>query len=161
MFVFALMALIAIGGLVFTVGVFAAYSQGLPPASDLENLQFVAESVVYDRTGTVELARFNALKERAVANGVPGLEEILGDLGLSSIRILTNNPKKIVGLEGYGLSVSEQVPIEAPPNAHNERYLQAKREHTAAVEHGTSSGQSPGAGVATVRPPPRARTLVP
>jgi 3,4-dihydroxy 2-butanone 4-phosphate synthase / GTP cyclohydrolase II len=54
--------------------------------------------------------------------------QILGDLGLSSIRILTNNPKKIVGLEGYGLSVTEQVPIEAPPNAHNERYLQAKRE---------------------------------
>ena len=54
--------------------------------------------------------------------------QILGDLGLSSIRILTNNPKKIVGLEGYGLSVSEQVPIEAAPNAHNEDYLRAKRD---------------------------------
>jgi len=54
--------------------------------------------------------------------------QILGDLGLSSIRILTNNPKKIVGLEGYGLSVTEQVPIEAVPNPHNEDYLRAKRE---------------------------------
>jgi 3,4-dihydroxy 2-butanone 4-phosphate synthase/GTP cyclohydrolase II len=54
--------------------------------------------------------------------------QILGDLGLTSIRILTNNPKKIVGLEGYGLSVSEQVPIEAVPNPHNEAYLRTKRE---------------------------------
>src|SRR3954453_17831484 len=54
--------------------------------------------------------------------------QILGDLGLTSIRILTNNPKKIVGLEGYGLSVTEQVPIESSPNAHNEAYLRTKRE---------------------------------
>ena len=54
--------------------------------------------------------------------------QILGDLGLSSIRILTNNPKKIVGLEGYGLSVTEQVPIESDPNTHNEDYLRAKRD---------------------------------
>src|SRR4051794_4500012 len=54
--------------------------------------------------------------------------QILGDLGLSSIRILTNNPKKIVGLEGYGLSVSSQVPIETVPNPHNEEYLRAKRD---------------------------------
>src|SRR3954449_4800206 len=54
--------------------------------------------------------------------------QILGDLGLTSIRILTNNPKKIVGLEGYGLSVTEQVPIESVPNAHNETYLRTKRE---------------------------------
>jgi 3,4-dihydroxy 2-butanone 4-phosphate synthase/GTP cyclohydrolase II len=54
--------------------------------------------------------------------------QILVDLGLSSIRLLTNNPKKIVGLEGYGLSVSEQVPIEFTPNSHNEAYLRAKRD---------------------------------
>jgi 3,4-dihydroxy 2-butanone 4-phosphate synthase/GTP cyclohydrolase II len=54
--------------------------------------------------------------------------QILSDLGLTSIRILTNNPKKIVGLEGYGLSVSEQVPIEGVPNAHNEAYLRVKRD---------------------------------
>jgi 3,4-dihydroxy 2-butanone 4-phosphate synthase/GTP cyclohydrolase II len=54
--------------------------------------------------------------------------QILADLGLTSIRILTNNPKKIRGLEGYGLSVTAQVPIEHAPNQHNERYLRAKRD---------------------------------
>ncbi len=54
--------------------------------------------------------------------------QILGDLGLTSIRILTNNPKKIKGLEGYGLSVSDQVPIQSVPNPHNEQYLRTKRE---------------------------------
>src|SRR5947199_2431645 len=53
--------------------------------------------------------------------------QILGDLGLSTIRILTNNPKKISGLEGYGLTVVEQVPIETPPNSENLRYLATKR----------------------------------
>jgi 3,4-dihydroxy 2-butanone 4-phosphate synthase / GTP cyclohydrolase II len=61
--------------------------------------------------------------------------QILGDLGLTSIRILTNNPKKIVGLEGYGLSVTEQVPIEAVPNAHNEEYLRAKRDKLGHILH--------------------------
>jgi 3,4-dihydroxy 2-butanone 4-phosphate synthase / GTP cyclohydrolase II len=61
--------------------------------------------------------------------------QILGDLGLTSIRILTNNPKKIVGLEGYGLSVSEQVPIEAVPNSHNEDYLRAKRDKMGHILH--------------------------
>jgi 3,4-dihydroxy 2-butanone 4-phosphate synthase/GTP cyclohydrolase II len=53
--------------------------------------------------------------------------QILVDLGLSSIRILTNNPKKIHALEGYGLSVTDQIPIEEPPNAENVAYLRAKR----------------------------------
>jgi len=53
--------------------------------------------------------------------------QILSDLGLSSIRILTNNPKKIRGLEGYGLSVSAQIPIVHAPNPHNQAYLEAKR----------------------------------
>jgi 3,4-dihydroxy 2-butanone 4-phosphate synthase / GTP cyclohydrolase II len=61
--------------------------------------------------------------------------QILVDLGLSSIRILTNNPKKIHGLEGYGLSVAEQVPIEAIPNAHNEDYLRAKRDKLGHILH--------------------------
>jgi 3,4-dihydroxy 2-butanone 4-phosphate synthase / GTP cyclohydrolase II len=52
--------------------------------------------------------------------------QILVDLGLSSIRILTNNPKKIRGLEGYGLRVSDQIPIEHVPNPHNEAYLRTK-----------------------------------
>jgi 3,4-dihydroxy 2-butanone 4-phosphate synthase / GTP cyclohydrolase II len=54
--------------------------------------------------------------------------QILVDLGLSSIRILTNNPKKISGLAGYGLSVADQIPIQHAPNPHNEAYLRAKRE---------------------------------
>jgi 3,4-dihydroxy 2-butanone 4-phosphate synthase/GTP cyclohydrolase II len=54
--------------------------------------------------------------------------QILADLGLSSIRILTNNPRKIAGIEGFGLTVVEQVPIEVPPNAENVRYLSTKRE---------------------------------
>jgi 3,4-dihydroxy 2-butanone 4-phosphate synthase/GTP cyclohydrolase II len=54
--------------------------------------------------------------------------QILGDLGLSSIRILTNNPKKISGLAGYGLRVSDQIPIEHVANPHNEAYLRAKRD---------------------------------
>jgi 3,4-dihydroxy 2-butanone 4-phosphate synthase / GTP cyclohydrolase II len=53
--------------------------------------------------------------------------QILSDLGLSTIRILTNNPKKITGIEGFGLTVVEQVPIEVPPNAENRRYLETKR----------------------------------
>jgi len=53
--------------------------------------------------------------------------QILADLGLSSIRILTNNPKKIHALEGYGLSVLDQIPIEEAPNPENVAYLRAKR----------------------------------
>ena len=54
--------------------------------------------------------------------------QILADLGLTTIRILTNNPRKISGLEGYGLTVVEQVPIETHPNAENARYLATKRD---------------------------------
>jgi 3,4-dihydroxy 2-butanone 4-phosphate synthase/GTP cyclohydrolase II len=54
--------------------------------------------------------------------------QILADLGLTTIRILTNNPKKMTGIEGFGLSVVEQVPIEVSPNAENQRYLEAKRD---------------------------------
>ncbi len=54
--------------------------------------------------------------------------QILVDLGIKTIRLLTNNPRKIVGLEGYGLKIVEQVPIRVKPNPHNEKYLKAKRE---------------------------------
>ena len=54
--------------------------------------------------------------------------QILADLGLTSLRVLTNNPKKILGLEGYGLVIAEQLPIEAEPTVENERYLRTKRE---------------------------------
>ena len=53
--------------------------------------------------------------------------QILHDLGLTTIRILTNNPKKITGIEAFGLKVVEQVPIEVAPNAENRGYLEAKR----------------------------------
>jgi 3,4-dihydroxy 2-butanone 4-phosphate synthase/GTP cyclohydrolase II len=54
--------------------------------------------------------------------------QILAELGLSTIRILTNNPKKITGIEGFGLQVVEQVPIETTPTAENARYLATKRD---------------------------------
>ena len=54
--------------------------------------------------------------------------QILADLGLKTIRLLTNNPRKVVGLEGYGLKIVKQLPIKIKPNPHNERYLKTKRE---------------------------------
>ena len=54
--------------------------------------------------------------------------QILADLGLSTIRVLTNNPKKLTGIEGFGLTVVEQVPIEVTPNDENRRYLDTKRD---------------------------------
>jgi len=53
--------------------------------------------------------------------------QILADLGLTSMRLMTNNPKKIIGLEGYGLCVSGRVPLEVPPKDDNVRYLRTKR----------------------------------
>ncbi|HEY8762761.1 MAG TPA: bifunctional 3,4-dihydroxy-2-butanone-4-phosphate synthase/GTP cyclohydrolase II [Solirubrobacteraceae bacterium] len=61
--------------------------------------------------------------------------QILVDLGLTGIRILTNNPKKISGLAGYGLSVTDQVPIEHVSNPHNVAYLRAKRERMGHTLH--------------------------
>ncbi|HKJ35516.1 MAG TPA: bifunctional 3,4-dihydroxy-2-butanone-4-phosphate synthase/GTP cyclohydrolase II [Solirubrobacterales bacterium] len=66
--------------------------------------------------------------------------QILKDLGLSTIRILTNNPKKIIGMEGYGLSVTEQVPIHSQPNLHNEGYLNTKREKMGHTLHHQALG---------------------
>jgi len=54
--------------------------------------------------------------------------QILRDLGVSKIRLISNNPKKRAGLLGYGLEIVEAVPIEFPPNPHNEKYLQTKRD---------------------------------
>ncbi|HZY80686.1 MAG TPA: bifunctional 3,4-dihydroxy-2-butanone-4-phosphate synthase/GTP cyclohydrolase II [Cyclobacteriaceae bacterium] len=54
--------------------------------------------------------------------------QILSDLGVSKIRLITNNPKKRVGLMGYGLEIVENVPIEVVPNPHNEKYLRTKRD---------------------------------
>jgi 3,4-dihydroxy 2-butanone 4-phosphate synthase/GTP cyclohydrolase II len=57
----------------------------------------------------------------------PGVQ-ILYDLGVRKMRLLTNNPRKLIGIEGYGLEVVEQVPIQVAPNPFNERYLRTKRE---------------------------------
>jgi 3,4-dihydroxy 2-butanone 4-phosphate synthase/GTP cyclohydrolase II len=63
--------------------------------------------------------------------------QILADLGLHSIRLMTNNPRKIVGLEAYGLVVTEQVPLEIPPTPTSHRYLTTKKEkmgHTLSLD---------------------------
>jgi 3,4-dihydroxy 2-butanone 4-phosphate synthase/GTP cyclohydrolase II len=54
--------------------------------------------------------------------------QILADVGVRKMRLLTNNPKKIVGLEGYGITITERVPIEIGPNENNLQYLQTKRQ---------------------------------
>jgi 3,4-dihydroxy 2-butanone 4-phosphate synthase/GTP cyclohydrolase II len=54
--------------------------------------------------------------------------QILAELGIKKIALLTNNPKKIVGLSGYGMEIVERVPIEIPPNEINKKYLQTKRD---------------------------------
>jgi len=53
--------------------------------------------------------------------------QVLVDLGVKQMRLLTNNPKKMIGLQGYGLSIAEQVPIEIPPNDYNRCYLECKK----------------------------------
>ena len=53
--------------------------------------------------------------------------QILADLGVAKIRLLTNNPRKVVGLEGYGMEIIERVPIRSEPNLHNARYLSTKK----------------------------------
>jgi 3,4-dihydroxy 2-butanone 4-phosphate synthase/GTP cyclohydrolase II len=54
--------------------------------------------------------------------------QILLDLGIRKIKLLTNNPKKVIGLKGYGLEIVERVSIEMPPNDNNKNYLKTKRD---------------------------------
>jgi 3,4-dihydroxy 2-butanone 4-phosphate synthase/GTP cyclohydrolase II len=54
--------------------------------------------------------------------------QILHDLGARKLRVLTNNPKKLLGLQGYGLEIAEQIPLTVAPNPHNKRYLETKRD---------------------------------
>ena len=54
--------------------------------------------------------------------------QILVDLGLKNLRLLTNNPSKRAGIDGYGLQVVERVPLEVPPNPENKKYLSTKRD---------------------------------
>ena len=69
--------------------------------------------------------------------------QILADLGLSSMRLMTNNPTKIVGLEGYGLKVTAQVPLEIPACSHNVHYLRtkkAKMDHSLTLDEADATG---------------------
>lgn len=68
--------------------------------------------------------------------------QILLDLGLSSIRILTNNPRKIVGLEGYGLRITDRVPIQMVPTDHNRDYLATKRSKLGHLLTGFDGGEA-------------------
>jgi 3,4-dihydroxy 2-butanone 4-phosphate synthase/GTP cyclohydrolase II len=71
--------------------------------------------------------------------------QILSDLGLSTIRILTNNPRKITGIEGFGLKVVEQLPIEVSPNMENRLYLETKRDKLGhRLHHQEQRFQEPG-----------------
>ena len=54
--------------------------------------------------------------------------QILSDIGVKTMRLLTNNPRKFVGLQGYGLSVSEAVPLEVPVGEHTRKYLKTRKE---------------------------------
>ncbi|HIC95512.1 TPA: bifunctional 3,4-dihydroxy-2-butanone-4-phosphate synthase/GTP cyclohydrolase II [Candidatus Bipolaricaulota bacterium] len=75
---------------------------------------------------TVEANRRLGFREDLRDYGVGA--QILKDLGLTTIRLLTNNPKKVVGLEGYGLRIVEQIPLQVEPNEYNYDYLRVKRE---------------------------------
>lgn len=70
--------------------------------------------------------------------------QILRDLGVRKMRLMTNNPKKVVGLHGYGLEIVERVPLEIDPNFYNERYLTAKRDklgHLILIDPAASGGK--------------------
>ncbi|MGI6784397.1 MAG: bifunctional 3,4-dihydroxy-2-butanone-4-phosphate synthase/GTP cyclohydrolase II [Aminivibrio sp.] len=66
--------------------------------------------------------------------------QILQDLGVKSIRLITNNPRKVVGLQGYGLEIVERVPLVIQPNPYNERYLGAKEEKLGHILNGLKQG---------------------
>ena len=61
--------------------------------------------------------------------------QILKDLGLKKIKLLTNNPKKVIGLKGYDLEIVERIPLEIPPNPINEKYLKTKRDRLGHLLH--------------------------
>ena len=64
---------------------------------------------------------------REPGSGGEKIAQILADLGVHTMRLMTNNPKKMSGLESYGLNIAEQLPITTKPNPHNRRYLGTKQ----------------------------------
>ncbi len=77
--------------------------------------------------------------------------QILADLGLHKIRLLTNNPRKIIGLRAYGLEILERVPIEIPPNKRNLHYLMAKRDKLGHIFTQLDSGETTRSGSPAAR----------
>ena len=76
-------------------------------------------------------------KDEVLTNDDPGVTDLsplvvighyVSDLGVRGIRLLTNNPRKVVGLDGYGLHIVERVPIQVPANENNARYLKTKKD---------------------------------
>jgi 3,4-dihydroxy 2-butanone 4-phosphate synthase/GTP cyclohydrolase II len=68
--------------------------------------------------------------------------QILVDLGLSKIKLITNNPKKIIGIEGYGLTVTDRIPLEVQPDDRNRFYLETKRDRMGHLILGNNEKES-------------------
>ena len=75
-------------------------------------------------------------KDRAEAGVVVETVPRNVDLGIDRIRLLTNNPKKVVGLKAFGLEITERLPVEVPPNENNMRYLATKRDKLGHILNG-------------------------
>jgi 3,4-dihydroxy 2-butanone 4-phosphate synthase / GTP cyclohydrolase II len=87
--------------------------------------------------------------------------QILLDLGLSSIRLLTNNPRKIVGLEGYGLKITGREPLQVAPGDHNRAYLATKQAKMGHLLEGRAAGAAAASAAPTTSAPAAAATGVP